>query len=76
MADTSPKADLTTVFSTLRFLHKTKRVHQFRLKNAITARKYHEGIEAEERESIHRLNLRIQRELDAHPELANGIDWD
>ncbi len=76
MTDPAPKADLSTVLKTLRFLHRTKRFHQFAAKHAQTARKHHETIEAEARHHIKGLNLRIQREIDAHPEIVQGLPDD
>lgn len=79
MADspsTPPSKDLGPVFSTLRFIHRTKRLHQLTLRHSINARKQHERTEAAARRHIKSLNLRIQREIDAHPEIVGGIeDW-
>ena len=65
------------MFDTLRFLHRTKRLYQFQLKDHQIRRKQHEIAENAARRTIRGLNLRIQRELDAHPELARyiGEDW-
>jgi hypothetical protein len=65
------------VLQTLRFLHRTKRLYQFQLKGHQIRRKQHELAENTARRTIRGLNLRIQRELDAHPEIArySGEDW-
>ncbi len=77
MADSTPLAkDLTPVYATLRFLHRTKRLYQFQAKGHQHRRKQHEAAETEARRAVHKLNLRIQRELDRHPEIAQGAeDW-
>ncbi len=80
MADSpsTPPADLSVIFNTLRFLHRTKRLYQFQAKGHSNRRKQHEAAEAEARSHVKRLNLRIQREIDAHPEIVQGLpgDWE
>lgn len=62
--------DPTHVVNTLRFLGKQLRVSQFRLKNLKREKRAIEKNETEARRTLNQIKLKIQRELDAHPDIV------
>ena len=68
MAETS--IDPLIVLRTLKFLGKDLRLNFFRLKHLRNHRKEIEHNEKQVRRQIYQIKMRVQRELDAHPEIV------
>ena len=64
-----PAVDPLQVLKTLKFLGKELRLHQFILKGVKRRRKQAEKDEQEVRNKLNHIKLRVQRELDAHPDI-------
>lgn len=62
--------DPTHVVNTLRFLGKQLRISQFRLKKLKRDRVEIEKNEQETRRTLGQIKMKIQREIDAHPDIV------
>lgn len=67
------KPDPAPVIETLKFLGKQLRTNQFRLKRFQREKKAAEKSEAETRRVLQQIKQKIQREIDAHPDIIRGF---
>lgn len=73
---TSSKADPALVISTLRSLGQRIRLNQMKLRRAVSQRKAVQSNETTVRRELRSLKLRVQREIDAHPDVVRDLGFD
>lgn len=67
------QADPIPVVNTLKFLGKQLRANQFKLKRFLREKREAEKNEAETRRVLYQIKGKIQREIDAHPDIVRGF---